>query len=580
MTNRNQDEQTRGENEGPGPPERTPLKLASEIEDLIKNGKAQIKDDTLILPAEEVRLREEIVSLKESNEGKDFGTLVDTLAKSNPDHRFSDVTLEQPCTTDATFHDMYERAEELRVHARETGVEQVETFVVKDAMAVDKQRTLSRRAERILHAQFDDGTATFPTEVNYDTFKLLKPLVTSQLSDRKPNPAYGTPHQYDLTIEGHAIPKVSRAGRVEVVDLRFDLIRVEKERVRPCELPTERALKVLREKPHLIGLVGLKGLATVVIFERTTESGAFLKQLPTGIVTNTSDGLFFGKYPAGASGAPQWRLGLAYVHQKVYVRPGGKGLPLEDVLIWTATGTYQSQRGTMTGFGAIIPFLMSYETFEKNKPKYTAVDRSTPVTLVIKEDATEDILDPLIRSPPLRDNDLVALGLDRQGLLRVLAVTNTPKSQRVIRDAAEHFGHNVQDIVSVLPKKIFKEDDHSVLVEDQQAMFAYLKLVRSVLDEGGDPEWGVFALRMSGTKAHDILGGDYNTSLEKLEKQYELVHRQGQRDNEYVFEIPKECRDAAKQLKKPIEKDDHTTGTEELKEEEPTDVEDGGEVDS
>ena len=580
MKNRNQEEQAMGVKEEPGPPERTPLMLAAKVEDLINTGRAQIKDDILRLPTEEKDLYDEVQSLKESNEGNGFESLVETLANHNPDSRFSEVMLESPNTTEATFDEIYERAEELKVRARETRGAQTVTFTVKSAMAVDKQRTLSRRAERIHHAQFADKTATFPMAVDNDTFKLLKTLVTSNLTARKPNPAYGTPCLYDLIIEGHAIPKLSRAGRVEVVDLEFDLIRVENERVRPRDSPTEQTMAVLGEKPHLIGVAGLDGLGTVVIFESTRESEAFFKRLPSGTVTHTSDGLFFGRYPAGVIDAPQWRLGLAYVHPKVYIQPGGRGLPLDVVLRWSATRTHQCSRGTMTEFGALLPLLLSYETFEHNRQTYTGVDRSTPVSLVLKEDATEDILDTLINSPPLREEDLAALGLDRHALLRVLAVTNTPRSQRVIREAAEHFGHTIQEVVAVLPTKIFKEDAHGVFVEDQQAMFAYVRLLRAVLDEGGDPDLGEFALRMGGSKAHEILGGDYKLTLEKLEKHYGLVNSQASDDREYSFQVPRECWDAARALKTRIETDDGVTGSEELRKGEPNDAGGDGEVDS
>ena len=579
MKNRNQEEQVMGENEGRGPPERSPLKLAAEVEDLINTGRAQIKDDTLILPVEVKGLYDEIQSLKDS---KGIGSLVDTLANHNPDFRFSEVILETLHTTDATFHEIYERGDELKARAGVTKKMQTGIFTVKGAMAVDKQREMSKKGDPILHAQFADNTATFPTEINYDTFTRLKTLVKSNLSAKMPDPAYGTPYLYDLTIEVNAIPVFSEAKKdqLKAVKKEIKLLKVENERVGPCEPPTEQALKVLREKPYLVGLVGLEGLSSAVMFERTQQANEFLKLLIPGTVTHTSNGLFFGKYPAGASGTPQWRIGLAYVHPKVYVSPGGIGLALENILIWATTRTYSCSRGTMTAFGALIPFLMSYETFERNRQKYTAVDRSTPVTLVLKGDAIRDILSPLIESPPLREEDLDALGLDRNTLLRVFAVTNNPKSQRVIREVAEHFGHNIRDIVSVLPTKIFKGDDHGVFVEDRQVMFAYIKLLRAVLDKGGDSDLGEFALRMVGTEAHDILGGEYRRILEKLEKEYGLVHRQGQRDNEYIFEIPRECRDAARTLQECTVSDDGVTSSEELRKEGPTDAECGGEVDS
>ena len=543
---------------------RSPLVLAAEVVDRFRNGKARVEDGTVVLSKEDEPLHQEISDLKKDAEGDGFSSLLEEINKHGGDE-VSDIVMEPIHHEVVTFHDLYQRAIELKNRAFKTRSRQKEYFEVKDVVAVDKKRAIGKSGELIHHVQFADNTAALSAQVNDTTFARVRPLVTSSLSERKPDPKYATPHMYDVTVKVMAMPKTNQYGAVSKVQMYFGLDDIGDERLRPRNRPTMDAIKVLRPNLQLIGLVGLHGTNVVVIFENSKTSERFRRMVaPRGNITSTRNGLFVAKYPGGIEGMPQWRLGLAYVHEKVYCRPGGNGFPLDDILELSATNSYQSLRGTMTGFAKIIPFLTSYQTYDRNKTKkYDAIDRTTAITLVLEEDMTPDV-QALIDSPPLSEDDLEEIGVDLDMLHKVLAAMMRPASQRLIRDVAKHFGHTIQEIVAVLPSSIFKVIDQGVFVEDQEALKGYIKLVRAVLDEEGESKYGEFAIIMTDAKAREILGKEYSLILQKLEKVYGLVHHLSSGDTpEYIFEIPSCCRDAASRLRRSVR------GTDRKNDEEP-----------
>ena len=538
---------------------RSPLVLAAEVVDRLRNGKARIEDGTLVLTKDDEPLHQEISDLKMDSGGKDFSSLQGEITKLGGDE-FSDIVMEPIHYDVVTFDQLYERTTGLKNKAFKTSSPQKEFFEVRDVLAVDKKRTIRKSGELIHHVQLADNTAVLSAPVDAATFACVRPLVQSSLSERKPDPQYATPHMYDVTVKVMAMPKTNQYGAVSKVQMFLGLDDIGNERPRPRNRPTRGAIKILRSNPQLTGLVGLHGANIVVIFEDSKTSERFRRMVAKrGNITNTRNGLFVAKYPGGIEGMPEWRLGLAYVHEKVYCRPGGNGFPLDDILEISATNIYQSSRGTMTGFSKIIPFLTSYHTYEKNKTKkYDAIDRTTSITLVLEEDMTPDI-QTLIESPPLSEDDLKEIGVDLDMLHRILAAMMTPASQRLIREVAKHFSHTIQEVVAVLPSFIFKVFDQGVFVEDQKALTGYIKLVRAVLDEDGESPHGEFAISMTDPRAREILGDGHDLVLEKLEKDYHLIHHLSSTGTpEYLFEIPSCCRDAASRLRQGVVGTDRT----------------------